>query len=113
MNSIWRKEKKNQSTANTQKLCHPISHSGFCLSEVACFLNLLLIFLKRERWLNRIANRPKQNCAADMCLFFVQRATALPRYYIVHRALAGWNFGKWNESAKPCKGQQHFPLPVG
>lgn len=111
VNSIWRKGKK-KSPANTQKLCYPVYHSGFCLWEEACFLNLFLIFLKRERWLNHIAIRPKQNCAADTCLFFVQRATAFLHYYTEYIASEGWNFGEQNESTKPWKWQQCFPSPA-
>lgn len=35
----------NKSPANTQKFCHPIYYRGFCLWDVACFLNSFLIFL--------------------------------------------------------------------
>lgn len=109
VNSIWRKEKKKR-PANTQKLCHPTYHSGFCLWEVACFLNLFLIFLKRKRWLYHIANRPKQNCAADTCPFFVQRATAFLHYYIVYIASAGWNFGEQNESTRALEMTAMFSI---
>lgn len=111
VNSIWRKGEK-KSPANMQKLCHPVYHSGFCLWEEACFLNLFLIFLKREIWLNHIAMRPKQNCAADTCLFFVQHATAFLHYYTEYVASEGWNFGEQNESTKPWKWQQCFPSPA-
>lgn len=85
-------EKEKKSPASTQRLCHPIYQSGFCLWEVACFLNLFLIFLKTERWPHHVANRPQQNCATGTCLLFVQPAAAFPRYCIVYIALAGWNF---------------------
>lgn len=105
-------ERNKKSPANTQKLSHPIYHRGFCLWEVACFLNLFLIFLKRERWLYHIANRPKQNCAADTWSFFVQHATAFLRCYIVYTASAGWKVGEQNESTKPWKWRQCFPSPA-
>lgn len=110
---FYLEKRKRLSPAYTQQLCHPIYHSGFCLWEVVCFLNLFLIFLKRERCLNPIANRPKQNCAADTCLLFMQCASAFLHYYPEYIASAGWNVGEQNESTKPWKWQQCFPFPAG
>lgn len=88
-------EKGQKTPANIPQLCHLIYPSDFCVWEGAVSLNFFLIFLEKDDWTT--ASRPKQSCAADICLFLVQLAPPSLHYCVAHGLRFWW--AQWNHWA--------------